>query len=68
MEQEMDLEGHVTSQCLVGKQQIINYVSRNDIEECEQGEGESQTHDEILEIIKAGELYTLSYFSGGHGK
>ncbi|UYV74237.1 hypothetical protein LAZ67_11002572 [Cordylochernes scorpioides] len=24
---EMDLEGHVTSQCLVGKQQIINYVS-----------------------------------------
>ncbi|UYV76983.1 CLCN3 [Cordylochernes scorpioides] len=25
--QEMDLEGHVTSQCLVGKQQIINYVS-----------------------------------------
>ncbi|UYV83853.1 hypothetical protein LAZ67_X000429 [Cordylochernes scorpioides] len=23
----MDLEGHVTSQCLVGKQQIINYVS-----------------------------------------
>ncbi|UYV69824.1 hypothetical protein LAZ67_7000889 [Cordylochernes scorpioides] len=25
----MDLEGHVTSQCLVGKQQIINYVSHN---------------------------------------
>ncbi|UYV66819.1 hypothetical protein LAZ67_4002984 [Cordylochernes scorpioides] len=40
----------------------------NAMEECEQREGESHTHDEILKVIKTRELYTLSYFSGGHGK
>ncbi|UYV73389.1 ENPP6 [Cordylochernes scorpioides] len=38
------------------------------MEECEQREEESHTYDEILKIIKTGELYTLRYFSGGLGK
>ncbi|UYV75997.1 hypothetical protein LAZ67_13002062 [Cordylochernes scorpioides] len=40
----------------------------SDMEECEQREEESHTYGEVLKIIKTGELYTLRYFSGGHGK
>ncbi|UYV83349.1 hypothetical protein LAZ67_23000727 [Cordylochernes scorpioides] len=44
------------------------YNKGSDMEECEQREEESHTYGEILKIIKTGELYTLRYFSGGHGK
>ncbi|UYV70929.1 hypothetical protein LAZ67_8001139 [Cordylochernes scorpioides] len=48
---------------------ILTFLnSGSDMEECEQREEELHTYDEILKIIKTGELYTLRYFSGGHGK